>query len=91
MSEEVATIVAQLGRMSAADRAVLAYQVLLSLEPEEAGAQEAWDEELARRVARIKSGAAVGVPADEVFSKSPPGRSRPSMGSGSRPITRPAP
>jgi putative addiction module component (TIGR02574 family) len=69
MSEEVATIVAQLGRMSVADRAELAYQALLSLEPEEAGAQEAWDEELARRVARIKSGAAVGVPADEVFAK----------------------
>jgi putative addiction module component (TIGR02574 family) len=69
MSEEVATIVARLGGMSAEDRAELAYQVLLSLEPEEPGAQEAWDAELARRVARIKSGEAVGVPADEVFAK----------------------
>jgi putative addiction module component (TIGR02574 family) len=77
MSEEVATIVAQLGRMSVTDRAELAYQVLLSLEPEEAGVQEAWDEELARRVARIKSGDAVGIPADDVFAISPPGRERP--------------
>jgi putative addiction module component (TIGR02574 family) len=69
MSEEVATIVAQLGQLSAEDRAELAYQVLLSLEPEEPGAQQAWDEELARRVARIKDGSAVGVPADEVFAK----------------------
>ena len=69
MSEEVAAIVAQLGRMSVTDRAELAYQVLLSLEPEEAGAQETWGEELARRVARIKSGDAVGIPADDVFAK----------------------
>lgn len=69
MSEEVATIMAQLDGLSPEGRAELAYQLLLSLEPDEPGAREAWDEELARRVARIKSGGAVGVPADEVFAK----------------------
>jgi hypothetical protein len=33
------------------------------------GVDAAWDEEIARRVATIESGAATLVPADEVFAK----------------------
>jgi putative addiction module component (TIGR02574 family) len=68
MSEAVAQIVAQLGSLSQQERADLAYSVLLSLEPAEPGAEEAWDRELTRRAERIRSGEAVGVPAEQVFA-----------------------
>ena len=68
MTEAVTRMVAQLDGLSQEERAELAHAVLLSLEPEEAGVAEAWDHELARRVARIRSGEAVGIPADKVFA-----------------------
>jgi putative addiction module component (TIGR02574 family) len=68
MSEAVAQIVAQLGNLSQQERADLAYAVLLSLEPAEPGAEEAWDRELTRRAERIRKGEAVGVPAEQVFA-----------------------
>jgi putative addiction module component (TIGR02574 family) len=68
MSEAVARIVAQLSGMSQQERAELACAVLCSLEPEDADNEEAWDRELARRVARIRSGEVVGIPADQVFA-----------------------
>jgi putative addiction module component (TIGR02574 family) len=69
MSEAVAQIVAQLKDLSPQERAELAHAVLLSLEPDEPGAEEAWNQELARRVARIRSGEAVGIPAEQVFAE----------------------
>jgi putative addiction module component (TIGR02574 family) len=69
MSEAVAQIVAQLGGLSRQERAALARVVLLSLEPEDPDAEEAWDKELARRVARIRSGEALGIPAEQVFAE----------------------
>ncbi len=68
MTETVAQIVAQLSSLSQQERAELARLVLLSLEPEEADVAEAWNQELARRVARIRSGEAVGIPAEQVFA-----------------------
>lgn len=69
MSEAVAQIVAQLGGLSQQERAALAYAVLLSMEPDEPGAEEAWDQELARRAARIRAGQAVSIPAEQVFAE----------------------
>jgi putative addiction module component (TIGR02574 family) len=68
VSEAVAQIVAQLSTLSQQERAELAHAVLRSLEPEEPGAEEAWDQELARRVARIRTGEVTGIPADQVFA-----------------------
>jgi putative addiction module component (TIGR02574 family) len=68
MSETVVRILAQLGALSLQERAELAHAVLCSLEPEEPGVAEAWDEELARRVARLRSGQAMEVAAEEVFA-----------------------
>jgi putative addiction module component (TIGR02574 family) len=50
-------------------RARLVHTLLLSLEPadHEDGVEEAWDEEIARRVERVKQGTATGRPAEEVF------------------------
>ena len=68
MSEAVARILAQVEALPLQERADLAYAVLCSLEPEDPGAAEAWDAELARRVARLRSGQAVAIPAEQVFA-----------------------
>jgi len=69
MSEAAAQIVAQLGSLSQQESADLAYAVLLSLEPAEPGAEEAWDRELTRRAERIRNGEATGVAAGQVFAE----------------------
>jgi putative addiction module component (TIGR02574 family) len=68
MTEAVAQIVAQLDGLSQQERAELARVFLLSLDPEESGVDEAWDRELTRRIARIRSGEAAGTPAEQVFA-----------------------
>jgi putative addiction module component (TIGR02574 family) len=68
MSEAVMHILTQVDALSQQERAELAHAVLRSLEPEEPGAAEAWDEELARRVARLRRGEAAEVPAEQVFA-----------------------
>lgn len=60
---------AQLSGLTAADRAELASFLLGTLEPEEEGAADAWREEIARRVADIRSGRATGTPADEFLAE----------------------
>lgn len=59
----------QLDQLTLEERAELAYILLRSLEPEEEGATGAWDAEVSRRVAEIRSGKATGRPADEVFAE----------------------
>ena len=68
MSETVVRILAQVEALNRQERAELAHAVLLSLEPEEPGAAEAWDAELTRRLARFRNGQAVEVPAEQVFA-----------------------
>jgi hypothetical protein len=68
MTEPVAHIFAQVAGLTLQQRAELAYAILLSLEPEEPGVEQAWEEELARRVARIRNGDAVGKLAEQVFA-----------------------
>lgn len=68
MSEALARIVAQLDTLSPGERAELAHVVLRSLEAEENGVEEAWERELERREARIRSGEAIGIPAEEVLA-----------------------
>jgi putative addiction module component (TIGR02574 family) len=69
MTEAVEQLKAQASVLSAAERADLAYFLLSSLEPEEEGAREAWRAEIARRVAEIRGGSAVGRPAEEVLAE----------------------
>ena len=56
--------------LSPEDRARLADELLASLD-EEAGAEteEAWEQEIGRRVEEIKSGKAKLIPADQVFAE----------------------
>ncbi len=69
MTEAVEQLKSQASTLSAPERADLAYFLLSSLEPEEDGAEEAWRAEIARRVAEIRGGSAVGRPADEVLAE----------------------
>jgi len=69
MTEAVEQLKAQASSLSAAERADLAYFLLTSLEPEEEGVEEAWREEIARRVTEIHRGQAVGRPVDEVLAE----------------------
>jgi len=69
MTEAVEQFKAQVRGLSAAERADLAYFRLTSLEPEEEGVEEAWREEIARRVAAIRSGQAIGRPIEEVLAE----------------------
>jgi putative addiction module component (TIGR02574 family) len=69
MTQAVAQILAQLDTLTQQERAEVAYAALKALEPEESGVEEAWEEELARRVARIRGGQAVGKPAEQVFAE----------------------
>jgi putative addiction module component (TIGR02574 family) len=73
MSEMATKLMSVLSLLSAEDRAELAQFLIRSLDEAEDGAADsdaeaAWDAELARRMEEIKSGKAVGIPADQVFS-----------------------
>jgi putative addiction module component (TIGR02574 family) len=69
MTTAVEQLKSQASTLSAPERAELAYFLLSSLEPEEQGVREAWRAEIARRVAEIRGGSAVGRPADEVLAE----------------------
>jgi putative addiction module component (TIGR02574 family) len=69
MSDAMTQILAHLDGLSQQERADLAYTILCSLEPEDEGVAEAWDVELSRRVAEIRSGQAVGKPAEQLFAE----------------------
>jgi putative addiction module component (TIGR02574 family) len=69
MSELVLQILSRIDDLSPQERAEVAYAYLRSLEPEEEGVEEAWQAELARRVAEIRNGRATGKPADQLFAE----------------------
>ena len=70
MTETAEKIKSELSRLSLQERAELAYFLIHSLDEEvNADAEAAWDAELAQRLEEIKSGKAVGEPADKVFAE----------------------
>ena len=69
MTEAVEQLKSRAGSLTMTERADLAYFLQTSLEPEEEGAEAAWEIEIARRVAEIESGQAVGRPAEEVLAE----------------------
>jgi putative addiction module component (TIGR02574 family) len=69
MTETVEQLKSQLQQLPASDRVDLACFLLGSLEPEESGVEEAWDAEVARRVAEIRSGQVAGKPAEQLFAE----------------------
>ena len=69
MTAAVADIISRIDALSHAERTEVVLAVLRSLEPEEEGAEQAWDAEVTRRVAEIRSGKAVGKPAEQLFAE----------------------
>jgi len=55
--------------LSPKDRVALCVELLESLEPADDGVEEAWNVEIARRLAAIDRGEATLVDADEVFGE----------------------
>ncbi len=70
MTNSMAEILSRVESLSLHERAELAYALVCSLGPDdEQGISEAWDAELTRRVEEIRSGAARGKPAEQVFAE----------------------
>jgi putative addiction module component (TIGR02574 family) len=71
MTEVVERIKSEVTALPAKERAELAYFLLRSLddEPEDAGAEAAWDAELARREAEVTNGKVACKPAGQVLSE----------------------
>ena len=68
MSDVAEKLKSELTRLTARERAELAHFLIHSLDDSsDADAEKAWDAELARRAKEIKSGKAIGEPADKVF------------------------
>lgn len=67
MSHALDTVTTTAMDLPSSERAVLAHQILLSLDDDDTDADAAWDQEIARRVAEIDAGTAVGRPVDDVF------------------------
>jgi putative addiction module component (TIGR02574 family) len=60
----------QLTALSSDDRAELARYLLASLDgPADPGSEQAWETELARRAAEVRTGRAEGRPAAEAFAE----------------------
>jgi putative addiction module component (TIGR02574 family) len=55
--------------LSSEERGLLAHELLISLEPDDANSEQAWENEIARRVERIRSGTEQGFPAEEVLAE----------------------
>jgi len=70
MTETAEKLKSELSRLSLQERAELASFLIHSLDEEvDADAEAAWDTELAQRMEEIKSGKAMGEPADKVFAE----------------------
>jgi putative addiction module component (TIGR02574 family) len=68
MSQSTEQLKAELSRLTPDERAELAQFLIHTLDQgEDADAETAWDEELARRAEEIVNGKVEGIPADQVF------------------------
>lgn len=66
MSPDVTDLLKKALALSAEERAALANTLLDSLETTDESVQEAWDEEVARRIRDLKAGKAVTVPWEQL-------------------------
>lgn len=69
MATAVEELKPQLSALTETERAELAYFLLSSLDGGDEAVEQAWKDEVARRVHEIKSGQAKGVPAAIVFAE----------------------
>jgi len=71
MTEAIQQLMPQLERLSAGERAEVAYLLLHLGEPEDepAEVEAAWKAEIARRMEDMRSGKTVGIPGDVVLAR----------------------
>ena len=69
MIETIEHMKTRIGELSGSDRAELAYYLLSTLEPVEEGVEEAWQQEISRRLQEVRQGRAKGRPVEEVLSE----------------------
>ena len=69
MSPEVSELLKRAMALPVGERAALANTLLDSLETAERSAEEAWDEEVARRMEDLKAGRAVTVPWEKLHQE----------------------
>ena len=75
MSPSLEQLKATLSELPAAERAELAQYLLRSLDPEEEGARAEWLALAEQRMAEVRAGQVVGIPAEQVLKGLPgPGR-----------------
>jgi putative addiction module component (TIGR02574 family) len=66
MSPEISDLLKRALALSVDERAALAHTLLDSLEGTDESVQEAWDDEVARRIGDLKAGKAVTVPWEQL-------------------------
>lgn len=66
MSPNVSDLLKRALALSTDERAALANSLLDSLEPQDESVQEAWEQEVARRMSDLKAGRATTVPWEEL-------------------------
>jgi putative addiction module component (TIGR02574 family) len=66
MSPEISDLLKRALALSIDERAALAHTLLDSLEGTDESVQEAWDDEVARRIGDLKAGKAVTVPWEQL-------------------------
>ena len=66
MSPEISDLLKRALALSVDERAALAHTLLDSLEGTDESVQEAWDDEVARRIGYLKAGKAVTVPWEQL-------------------------
>jgi len=66
MSPDVSDLLKRALALPTDERAALANSLLDSLEPQDESVQEAWDKEVARRMADLKAGRATTIPWEEL-------------------------
>jgi putative addiction module component (TIGR02574 family) len=67
MSTTVETLKSQIDNLSKDERAELAFYLLSALEPE--SEEEAWKQEMVRRVEELRTGKVQGIPAEQAMAE----------------------
>jgi putative addiction module component (TIGR02574 family) len=69
MSSQVEEIHERIQSLNPAERADLAHRILLSLEPEDEGAEQAWSAEIKDRLDEMRRGRVQSISESEVFAE----------------------
>ena len=69
MSDIVTELAERARSLPAEQRARLAEQILSTLDPQDDSVEQAWDQEIRKRIEEIESGLETTIPGDQVFAE----------------------